>query len=121
MVCFLVLILNRNKLYFLYSESKLIKESEALLNQYYDEKIKKHLSDYFKENFEMFYDYEWALRVVYNGGIIRSIPKATHFHAMVDDGAFETQKALPSETVENWLGAAKREYFFEVDREINFD
>lgn len=75
----------------------------------------------FKENFEIFYDYEWALRAVYNGCVIRTIPKATHFHTMSDDGAFETQKALPKEDRENWLGAARREYFFEDDREINFD
>jgi len=75
----------------------------------------------FKENFDMFYDYEWALRVVYNGGIIRSIPKATHFHALTDDGAFETQKAAPQAIRENWLGAARREYFFEEDREISFN
>lgn len=74
----------------------------------------------FKENFELFYDYEFLLRVVYNGGIIRSIPKATHFHGINPDGAFEAQKALPKETRENWLGAAKCEYFFEEDREINF-
>lgn len=75
----------------------------------------------FKENFDMFYDYEWALRVVYNGGIIRSIPKATHFHALTDDGAFETQKAAPQSVRDNWLGAARREYFFEEDREISFN
>jgi len=74
-----------------------------------------------KENFDMFYDYEFLLRVVYNGGIIRSIPKATHFHAINEAGAFETQKALPKETRENWLGAARREYFFEDDREISFE
>jgi hypothetical protein len=76
---------------------------------------------FLKENFEMLYDYEWALRVVYNGCVIRSIPKATHFHSLTDDGAFETQKALPAEVRENWLGAARREYFFEEDRDINFD
>jgi len=75
----------------------------------------------FKENFELFYDYEWVLRVIYNGGIIRSIPKATHFHALTDDSASEAQKALPRETHENWLGAARREYFFEIDREISFE
>lgn len=75
----------------------------------------------FKENFELFYDYEWALRVVYNGGIIRSIPKATHFHTLTEDGAFETQTALPSTIRDNWLGTARREYFFEDDREIKFD
>lgn len=74
-----------------------------------------------KENFELFYDYEWVLRVVYNGGIIRSIPKATHFHGLNDEGAFEAQKAIPKETRENWLGAARREYFFDQDREISFE
>jgi GT2 family glycosyltransferase len=74
-----------------------------------------------KENFELFYDYEWILRVVYNGGIIRSIPKATHFHGLNDEGAFEAQKAMPKEVRENWLGAARREYFFEDDRDISFE
>lgn len=74
----------------------------------------------FKENFEIFYDYEWALRMVYNGVIIRSIPKATHFHTLSDDGAFEAHKALPNEVRDNWLGATRREYFFEDDRVISF-
>lgn len=74
----------------------------------------------FKENFELFYDYEWTLRMVYNGVIIRTIPKATHFHTLSDDGAFETHKALPEEVRNNWLGATRREYFFEEDRAISF-
>jgi hypothetical protein len=75
----------------------------------------------FKENFELFYDYEWALRVVYNAAIVKSIPKATHFHTLTDGSAFETHKALPRETLENWMGATKREYFFEDDRPIKFN
>lgn len=75
----------------------------------------------FKENFEMFYDYEWALRMVYNGVTIRSIPKATHLHSLSEDGAFETQKNADSKTRDNWLSAARREYFFEDDRNISFN
>jgi len=75
----------------------------------------------FKENFDILYDYEWALRMVYNGVTIRTIPKATHFHSITEDGASETQKALPNSVKENWLGAARREYFFDEDREINFE
>lgn len=75
----------------------------------------------FKENFKMFYDYEWALRMVYNGAVIRSIPKATRFHYLSDGGAFETQRNAPKADKDNWLSAARREYFFEEDREISFE
>lgn len=75
----------------------------------------------FKTNFKVFYDYEWALRIVYNGAIVRTIPKATHMHTLSDDGAFETQKSLPQKERDQWLVATRREYFFEDDRDIKFD
>lgn len=75
----------------------------------------------FKENFKLFYDYEWALRVIYSGVITKCVPKTTRFHYLYDDSAFETQKATDKQTLENWLSAAKQEYFFDNDREICFD
>jgi len=73
----------------------------------------------FKTNFEMFYDYEWALRMVYCGAIIKSIPKVTHLHRMNLSGAFEEAKKAPKEVREKWLGASRREYFFIEDRELD--
>jgi hypothetical protein len=80
----------------------------------------KVFEDYgvFKENFEMFYDYEWALRMVYNGVNIKTVPKATHFHTLTDDGAFETHKKVPNDIRDKWLGVTRREYFFDSDRPI---
>jgi len=75
----------------------------------------------FKENFEMFFDYEWALRVVYNGTIIRGIAKAGRFHYLYEDGMFEQHKNLDRKLREDYLGAARREYFFDEDRELTFE
>lgn len=81
----------------------------------------KVFKDYglFKENFEMFYDYEWVLRMVYNGVIIKSVPMSTHFHTLTEDGAFESHKKVSRETIDKWLSCARREYFFDEDRPIN--
>jgi len=80
----------------------------------------KVFEDYgvFKENFEMFYDYEWTLRMVYNGVSIKTVPMATHFHALTEDGAFESHRKVSKDIVDKWLGAARREYFFDEDRAI---
>ena len=73
----------------------------------------------FKENFRLFYDYEWILRMVYNGAVIRGIPKATHFHYMTPDGAFSASKKESKDVAGEYLKAVRREYFFEEDRELN--
>lgn len=72
----------------------------------------------FKKNFKLFYDYEWALRTIYNGVVVRGVPKATHFHTASLDGAFEQQKAIPQKIREQWMSLAKKEYFFDGDRDI---
>lgn len=71
-----------------------------------------------KTNFEMFCDYEFALRMVYNGISIQSIPKVTHLHFLSEDGAFAKQKDSPRHIVDQWLSAARKEYFFNEEREI---
>jgi len=75
----------------------------------------------FKTTFKVFYDYEWALRMIYNGAIVRGVPKATHFHYLSDDGAFETNKKLDKKIVEKWLSAVRREYFFEEERPLKIE
>lgn len=73
----------------------------------------------FKTNFQMFYDYEWALRMVYNGVIIKSVPKVTHIHTARDDGAFGQFVKEPKETRDFWLSLTRKEYFFVEEREID--
>lgn len=74
-----------------------------------------------KENFDAFYDYEFSLRMVYNGMIIKSVPKVTHMHTMNENGEFRRQSEMPKNLREKWLGAARREYFFTEDRELDMD
>jgi len=73
-----------------------------------------------KPNMKMFADYEFLLRVVYNGHDIRSIPKATHYHYA---GGKMTQdlNGTKREETEFWVTAARKEYFYEFDREIAYE
>lgn len=73
----------------------------------------------FKANFEMFADYEWALRVIYNGCVVRTVPKASRLHYLYDDSMFSDHKNRPRSEVDMWLNSARQEYFFEEDRELN--
>lgn len=73
-----------------------------------------------KPNMKFFHDYELALRVIYNGNDIRAIPKATHYH-FVNGEAISSIRDLPRDEGEYWSNAARKEYFFEFDREISYD
>lgn len=73
----------------------------------------------FKTNFKWFYDYEWALRAVYNGVVIKAVPKATHIHFLCNDSLFNKQNSLPRETIDKWISLARREYFFNEERPID--
>lgn len=70
----------------------------------------------FKENFTVLYDYEWILRAVYQGKVVRTIPRATHFHYLNPDGAFEQAKSIIKAEGDLWLKRVKTEYFYEEDR-----
>lgn len=73
----------------------------------------------FKASMKNFSDYEFLLRVVYNGHEIRAIPKATHYHFANGEG-LEQLKALDKEEGTWWVNAARKEYFFEFDRELEY-
>lgn len=72
-----------------------------------------------KPNIKYFADYEFILRTVYNGYDIYSIPKATHYH-YTNGECMETIKALSKEEGTFWSTTARKEYFFVLDREIEF-
>jgi len=74
---------------------------------------------YFKTNFEILADYELITRFIYEGAIVKSIPKIARFHYKRDEGAFEQQKKLSQEEREKWLKHCKREYMFKEDRVLN--
>lgn len=73
----------------------------------------------FKESFTVLYDYEWILRAVYQGKIVRSVPRATHFHYLNPDGALEQAKQIIKSDGETWLKRVRTEYFYEEDRELS--
>lgn len=73
-----------------------------------------------KQNMKHFSDYEFLLRIVYNGHEIRSIPKATHYHYNNGE-ALTTLRSLNRDEAEFWVNAARKEYFFEFDRELSYD
>ena len=70
-----------------------------------------------KPNMKYYYDYEFLLRVVYNGYDIRSIPKATHYHFTNGEAITDHQNSA-GEVSDFWGNQARKEYFFEFDRDI---
>lgn len=72
-----------------------------------------------KPNMRFYSDYEFALRVVYGGIIVRSIPKATHYH-FVEGEAFKEYQDAPRDETTFWVNTARKEYFFEFDREVEY-
>lgn len=73
-----------------------------------------------KPKIKAFYDYEFILRMVYNGKIIRGIPKITHKHYMNPDGAMMNMvNNLTKEERDYWLTTSRKEYFFESDEDRN--
>lgn len=73
-----------------------------------------------KPNMKYFYDYEFLLRVVYNGHDIRAIPQATHYH-FTDGEAIKAHHDLTQDAADFWQNAARKEYFFEFDRELAYE
>lgn len=73
----------------------------------------------FKTNMKHFGDYEFLLRLVYNGYNIRAIPKATHYHYTGGEGS-KAQQSLTKDEGSFWVGCARKEYFFEFDRELEY-
>lgn len=73
-----------------------------------------------KANMKHFSDYEFLLRIVYNGHEVRAIPIATHYH-FEGGRATEALRALPRDEGSFWVNAARKEYFFEFDREIAYE
>lgn len=76
-----------------------------------------------KKNFKYFTDYEWALRASYNGITIKGIPKACrkHYINKDKDGAFNMLNDLPKEKAEEYLTAARTEYYFDEDRPLDIN
>ncbi|MFW9875187.1 MAG: hypothetical protein ACFFG0_18940 [Candidatus Thorarchaeota archaeon] len=76
---------------------------------------------YFKPSMKAFYDYEFAIRMIYNGIICRSIPKLTHKHYVREENSAQsTIKSMSEDERTFWLSMSKREYFYEEDRNVQY-
>lgn len=75
----------------------------------------KTIEDYgkFKPELQYVFDYEFALRMVYNGAIIFAIPRATHYHYNSSEGYSSMFRNLPQDERDFWVSLARKEYFYE--------
>jgi len=99
------------------------------LNQYTDFKIsgaiiKKEEYDNaggLKSNIQLTFIYEFLLRLLNNGAVIYTIPKAGYMHfATREGGLFDTYgKTMTLSHRKFWFDTAKKEYSFFNDREID--
>ena len=68
-----------------------------------------------KNNFKLYSDYEFTLRAVYNGIIIRGIPKATHYH-FVNGEYHKMLEKMDRDEVEFWANAARSSGKFKKEK-----
>jgi hypothetical protein len=75
----------------------------------------KVIEDYgaFKPEIKNTFDYEFALRMVYNGVIIFAIPRAVHYHYTSNSGYSGIFKKMPQDERDFWVSLARKEYFYE--------
>lgn len=80
----------------------------------------------FKENFKLTFIYELLLRLTHNKVKIMTVPKIGYQHVNFrEDSLFWNYKndessKLSENEVKFWLDAAKKEYFFKNNRDINY-
>jgi hypothetical protein len=74
-----------------------------------------------KRNMKRFQDYEHLLRMLNLGKSIFVIPKISYKHVNgVKGSIMESQTNMSEQEKKFWLQMAKKEYFFDFDRELNF-
>ena len=80
----------------------------------------------FKSSIKLRFVYEFLLRLTYNSVSIMSIPKLGYKHSNMREGSifwnykFGEDKMLEDE-VKFWISTAKKEYFFNDDRNIKYE
>jgi hypothetical protein len=78
-----------------------------------------------KPSMKLTFVYEFLLRLTYNSTKIMTIPKIGYKHMNMREGSiFWNYKfgepSLTENEIKFWLDSAKKEYFFNVDREIKY-
>jgi hypothetical protein len=83
-------------------------------------------NSFFKENFKLTFIYELLLRLTHNKVKIMTVPKIGYQHVNFrEDSLFWNYKndessKLSENEVKFWLDAAKKEYFFKNNRDVNY-
>lgn len=80
----------------------------------------------FKPSFKLTFVYELLLRLTYNSVSIMSIPKLGYKHTAMREGSIfwnykNGSDLMTDEEVKFWISNAKKEYFFNEDRNIKFE
>lgn len=79
----------------------------------------------FKESFKLTFIYEFLLRMTYNSVKFITIPKIGYKHINLREGSIfwdykNGSEPLSEKEVQFWVNSAKKEYFFNEDRQIKF-
>ena len=79
-----------------------------------------------KPSFKLTFGYEFFLRMTYNMSKIMTIPRIGYKHMNLREGSIfwnykNGENRLTEDEVKFWIDSAKKEYFFNVQREINYE
>ena len=79
-----------------------------------------------KSNFKLTFGYEFFLRMTHNSVKIMSIPRIGYKHMNLRTGSIfwnykNSESPLTENEVKFWIESAKKEYFFNSPREINYE
>jgi hypothetical protein len=88
---------------------------------------KKIIQDFggFKSSMKLTFIYEFLLRMTYNSATIMTIPKLGYKHMNLREGSIfwnykNGDEIMVDDEVKFWIQTAKKEYFFNNDRQINY-
>jgi glycosyltransferase involved in cell wall biosynthesis len=79
----------------------------------------------FKASFKLTFPYEFLLRMTYNSVKIMTIPKIGYKHMNLREGSIfweykNGENKVNESEVQFWVSSAKKEYFFNTDRNIKY-
>ena len=79
-----------------------------------------------KSNFKLTFGYEFLLRMTQNSVKFMTIPKIGYKHSNLREGSIfwnykNGDDRLSEDEVKFWIDSAKKEYFFNTQREINYE
>ena len=79
-----------------------------------------------KSNIKLTFGYEFFLRLTHNSSRIMTIPKIGYKHMNLRLGSLfwnykNSDDRLSADEVKFWIDSAKKEYFYNVEREINYE